>query len=725
MAAAGLKYFAAAANADRGPTLMLGNLHRRSPFWWEGPDGSRILMWYARHYHQIRSEFGLPPVVATGYEGLPSFLHVYDRPDYAADAVMLHGSQWENTSLYPQQATLVQRWSSVFAYPQLQFSGFAEALEKIAASAGKNIPVIRGDGGPYWEDGIASDAYYAALEREDERRALSAEKLATIASLVDRRWKPSRTAIDSMWDSILLMNEHTWGWGRSVTEPHSEDSVKELAYKRLRATIARDSIEYVLDRAMTTIAGPIETPARALVVFNTLNWNRDGWVEFDLQKTRELVDVETNAVVRFEVLEDQPAYQRIRFMASDVPAMGYRTYNVRDKSPEAVSREAPAQVPANPGSTVENSYYRIIIDEQSGALQSIYDKQLKRELVDSSSPYRFNQYVYVTGGDQFPNQLLTFRQWAPRAQLQTHGAARGKVVSISKTPVGTTIRLQSQAPNTPQISTEIVLFDREKKIEFNNRVRKDEVYKKEGVYFAFPINIRQPEFKYEIQSATVNPAKDMVPGAGLEWFSSQNWVSVNEPGLSVSLINKDSFLWTFGDIVRGTWPTEFGRRGSTIFSYVMNNYWNTNYVAAQGGDFLFRYVLTSASALDEAALSRSGWSETTPLERILIKSQDQTFPVQRTLPAGQMSFLQTDNTAVLSTWKLAESGEGTVLRLIELSGKPLDVSVSSPLLKGSTVRLCNAVEECGESFPAVAQKFSFRLRPRQIFTFKISDAARK
>ncbi|HKG98343.1 MAG TPA: glycoside hydrolase family 38 C-terminal domain-containing protein, partial [Pyrinomonadaceae bacterium] len=560
----------------------------------------------------------------------------------------------------------------------------------------------------------------------------SAEKLATVASLVDHRWKPSQAAIDSMWDSILLMNEHTWGWGRSVTEPHSEDSVKELAYKRLRATVARDSIEYLLDRSMTTIAGRVDTPARALLVFNTLNWNRDGWVEFDLQKTRELIDVETNAVVKFEALQDHPAYQRIRFMASDVPAMGYRTYNVRDKSPAAGNRDAPAQVtatetPVTPaGNAVENAYYRIIIDEQSGTVRSIYDKQLKRELVDPSSPYRFNQYVYVTGGDEFPNQLLTFRRWAPRAHLQTHASSGGKIVSIYKTPVGTTIRLQSQGPNTPQISTEIILFDREKKIEFNNRVRKDEVYKKEGVYFAFPIDIRQPEFKYEIQNATVNPAKDMLPGAGLEWFSAQNWVSVSEPGLSVSLINKDSFLWTFGDIVRGTWPTDFGRRGSTIFSYVMNNYWNTNYVAAQGGDFTFRYVLTSAPALDEVALSRIGWSETAPLERILIKSQDQTFPVQRTLPAGQMSFLQIDNPAtVLSTWKLAESGDGTVLRLIELSGKPVSVVVSSPLLQSSISRLCNAVEECGEPISPAGQKFSFRVSPRQIFTFKISDDARR
>ena len=48
---------------------------------------------------------------------------------------------------------------------------------------------------------------------------------------------------------------------------------------------------------------------------------------------------------------------------------------------------------------IENKYYRITIDAQSGAIQSIFDKELQRELVDTASPYRFGQYLYVTGGD--------------------------------------------------------------------------------------------------------------------------------------------------------------------------------------------------------------------------------------------------------------------------------------------------------------------------------------
>ncbi len=763
LAASGLKYFAAAANADRGPTLMLGDLHRRSPFWWEGPDGARVLMWYSRHYHQIGSQFGLPTHVANGYEGLSSFLRVYERPDYAASAVMMHGSQWENTSLYPQQAALVKQWNATFAYPALRYSGFGEALEKISAEterAGAKLPVVRGDGGPYWEDGIASDAYHAAMERETERRAVSAEKLGVIASLVDPRYRPARSALDCMWENIALMDEHTWGWGRSITEPHSEDTTRELATKRLYGVTARGCTEYLLERGMTAIAGRIQTSPRALVVFNTLNWTRDGWVEFDLQKTRELFDLEGGRIVNFDVLEDHPAYQRIRFLARGVPPVGYKTYDVRDKAaPQggatannattaaaattnhattaaattatAAGATAPSAVAARPGASaaatrsnvVENQFYRVTLDPQSGGVRGIYDKGLGRELVDQSGPYRFNQYVYVTGGDNPPTftQLLTYRRHLPLAQLEPRAAGEGRLVSVTKTPSGHSALLESRGVNTPRIMSEIILFDHEKRIEIVNRVSKQTIYKKEAAYFAFPLNLRAPEFKYEVQNGVVRPARDMMPGAGLEWFSAQNWVSAGDAGAEVSLVSTDSFLWTFGDIVRGTWPTEFKPKSSTVFSYVMNNYWGTNYIAAQGGDFTFRYALTSAAKLDAAALSRMGWEQTTPLERTLVKSQDKAAPTVNPLPAPRMSFLETsDPNVLLSAWKHAEEGEGTVLRFIELGGARAGVRVSSPLFGSFMRHTCNAVEDCGRTGARGDGGFNFETAPRQILTFKLT-----
>jgi hypothetical protein len=579
------------------------------------------------------------------------------------------------------------------------------------------------------------------MERETERRAASAEKLGVVASLVDPRYRPSRDALDCMWENISLMDEHTWGWGRSITEPHSEDTTRELATKRLYGLGARHCTEYLLERGMTAIAGRIGTPTRALVVFNTLNWPRDGWVEFDLQKTRELFDLETRQVIGFDVLEDHPAYQRIRFMARGVPSVGYKTYEVRDKAapptnaPPNGATTAPSsnatQGAAAGGAThsgkdiIENSFYRVTLDLASGGVRSIYDKALGRELVDQSAPYRFNQYVYVTGGDNPPTftQLLTYRRHLPFAQLEPYGAYAGRVVSVTKTPTGVSARLESRGVNTPRITTEIILFDNEKRIEFVNRVSKETVYKKEAAYFAFPLALRAPEFKYEVQNAVVRPARDMMPGAGLEWFSAQNWVSAGDADAEVGLVSTDSFLWTFGDIVRGTWPTEFKPQSSTVFSYVMNNYWGTNYIAAQGGDFTFRYALTSAPKLDAAAMSRMGWEQTTPLERTLVKSQDKAAPTANPLPVSRMSFLETgDSPILLSAWKHAEEGEGAVLRFIELGGARAQVRVSSPLFGSFSRRTCNAVEDCDGTGAGGNSDFSFQTAPHQILTFKLTPA---
>ena len=154
---------------------------------------------------------------------------MYENARYHANATILYGTQVENTDLFPQQAELVEKWNSVYAYPRLQYSGFHEALKEIARQFGENIPTIRGDGGPYWEDGAASDACYLAMERWSEARGQTAEKLATLASLVNpaasRRIQPNWIACGP---NMVLMDEHTWDSYNSVSDPASREAVDQL-----------------------------------------------------------------------------------------------------------------------------------------------------------------------------------------------------------------------------------------------------------------------------------------------------------------------------------------------------------------------------------------------------------------------------------------------------------------------------------------------------------------
>ena len=121
LAAAGIKYFVAAGNNDgRSSNPLLTRLNTRSPFWWQGPDGSRVLMWYTLQYAHVAWLFGLPPNSETGRDSLPRFLQAYDRPDYKSDAAIAFGSQAENTDLFPQQAALATQWNEAYAFPKLR-----------------------------------------------------------------------------------------------------------------------------------------------------------------------------------------------------------------------------------------------------------------------------------------------------------------------------------------------------------------------------------------------------------------------------------------------------------------------------------------------------------------------------------------------------------------------------------------------------------------------------
>jgi alpha-mannosidase len=714
LAAAGLKYFVAASNNDRAPVLLYGHLNEQSPFWWEGPDGSKIWMWYSRHYHQVLTLFGLPPQIAAGHDSIPIFLQMFDRPSYRSDAVILYGTQVENTDLFPQQAALTQEWNRIYAYPKLVFSGFSQAMGYIAKQFGPDIPTVRGDGGPYWEDGAASDARNTALGRENEVRALSAEKFSTISTLVDRRMSPGKDALRQMWNDLIMMDEHTWGAYKSISAPHSFESVEQLEVKDAFASDGHRLVNRLIEQSLAAIANSIQDPHWTLLVFNSLNWKRTGWVETDLPDGFEIVERGTQQPIPYEVLFAGNGEQRVRFLASNVPSVGYKAFVIQRTNGQ------PPQVEAAANTVLEGPYYRVEVDIPSGAIRSVFDKQLNKELVDTSSLYHFGQYVYVTGADQLPNRLVEYSGAYPAPELRPHAATNGKLLWVRETPFGPEARVESSSVNTPRIETTILVRKDEKKIEFAYDVEKQEVFTREGVYIAFPFAMERPAFHYEIQNGVVDPAHDMIPGAGHEWFTVQHWVSAEQNGVAAIVLPLDAPLITLGDITRGTWPREFGERRGTIFSYLMNNYWHTNYRAGQGGHFTFRYIVASGPSLDEAALSRLGWEEITPLEVDQIVPQDQAVDIPRPLDPSQASFLQVSNPDVLVTaWKQAEDSKGLILRFLELGGHSGVVRLATPLIKIRSAWLCNAVEVNQQQLSLEDDSVTFEIKPHQILSLRV------
>ncbi len=716
---AGFRQFAAASNSWRAPGQLLGRWNEKSPFYWEGPDGSRVFMWYSRAYLQMHTMFGSPARVAAVRDALPVFLQAYTRPDYTADSAIIFGSQLENTPLGPEQAELPREWAKTYEWPKLAFTNFKDALTVLEKQM-PNRPVYRGDFGPYWEDGFGSDAAFTAVHRRNEQRVNTAESMSTLATTLNPNVHADRDRLDSAWNNILLYDEHTWTYVGGTTQPDHEQTHTQTALKRARASEADREITETIHRTWGQLASILSPKENSLIVFNSLAWPRGGLIETDLQDGTDIIDPSTNAAVPYEVQYIGKGtvlpgfgngYRRVRFMADNVPAFGYRMYRF------GFAKSTEIAQPDTSISVIENQFYRITLDPRAGAIQSIVDKQLNKEIVDQASPYRFGSYLYVTGGDDIPNNSL-YRYGAALnpPSLTVHPAGNGHITAIRKAPFGTVIEMESLSVHTPTIKSEIVVFDTEKKIQFTYRLHKEQVLSKEAAYFAFPFSVDSPTFRYDTQTAWVNPAKDTLPGGSREWFAATRWTSVEGSGFSAAVFPIAAPLVDFGDIVRGNWPTEFMPKSGTIFSWVMNNYWNTNFVPAQGGDMTFRYVVTSAPKLDPAELTRRGWSEITPLE----VGQAGPSRSQGPLPATSASLFTIDNPNVsIVTWKLAEDGQGSILRLQEIAGTSGQVRMGSSFFNIHDAWRCNLLEENQSQLAPTSGRLDLELRPFEILTIRL------
>jgi alpha-mannosidase len=714
LASSGVKYWVAAANNDRAPIFFYDHWNEKSPFWWVGPDGKKVLFWYSRHYMQVQTLFGLPPQLNAIRESLPIYLQAYSKPNYKPDVALIYGTQVENTDLFPSTATFADDWSKLYAYPKLIYSTFPDFFHYLERHYGDQLETFKGDGGGYWEDGIGSDAYYAQEDRENQNRALSAEILSTATHTVDPNLNPPKGMFADIWENIILFAEHTWASYNSVSQPDHDETVKQLRVKDDRADRAALEINDVINRSMSQLANDIHVPENTLVVFNSLNWKRDLVVETDLFEHPTLMDLTTHQKVPLEVLYHKEKFLHVRFVANNVPAVGYKCFSIeytREGGPAAPNRAHE--------DTVENAFYRIKIDEATGSVSSMFDKQLQREIVDANSPYKFGQYFYVTGGDGDTQMINPFPALPP-GQLTAHAARGGKCLGVEKMPWGQSIRLTSSSTNTPRIDTEILLFDENKKIEFRYEVQKDYTTQKEGVYFAFPVAVSQPDFVYATQQQWVDPAHELMKGGSLEWFNIQQWMAVRDRNLAVGIVPLDTSLASFGDINRGTWPGTFAPKTGTIFSYAMNNCWHTNYRAGQGGNFTFRYALTSAPQLDGGALTRLGLEEMRPAELDYVVSQDKPGDPPRPLPAEGTNFLNTsgDNVALI-TWKEAENGDGTILRLQEIAGKSAESQISLPKSSISSARLCSSVEADLHGLPIEGNAVHLTFQPFEVLTVRI------
>lgn len=629
LAQSGIRYFSVGPNSGHRIGYTLSEWGDR-PFYWLSPCGKyKVLCWVAGKGYGYFHGRPLGRGGEAGHRMIFDYLKELEDSNYAYDMVQLRYSiGGDNGPPDPHLSEFVQEWNSRYAHPKLVIATTSEMFHDFERRYGGVLPTFRGDFTPYWEDGAGSSSLETGLNRGAAERLVQAEALWAMLEPAGYPAEEFRSA----WRNVLLYDEHTWGAHSSIWDPEGEFTKSQWKIKQAFALDADRQSRELLHRALQKRRAGGEKVASA-VVFNTSSWPRTDLIVLpgDWILPGPLVRDSQGRVVPSQRLSTG----ELAFLAEGVPPMGATRFTFH---------EGQAGVPA-PARAQElelsNERIRVAIDKESGAINLLKYRGIPFNIVKEDGGGGLNDYLYVAGRD--PKNLKRCGPVAIRVK--------------EPGPLVASLLVESSAPGARGLVREVRIVSGLDRVDICNTIDKEKVFEQEGVHLAFPFHVPGGTMRMDIPWAVVQPEVDQLPGACKNYFTIQRWIDLSNPGFGVTWATLDAPLVEVGAVTADPIVVGWMKRidpSETLYSYVMNNYWETNYKAEQEGPTVFRYSIKPHTGFDLAAAQRFGMEVSQPLIAM---------PAAEGAP-GMDSLLRIEPACVLVTLlKPSEDGKGLVVRL--------------------------------------------------------------
>jgi len=608
-----VRCFFGVANHGRGANEDGDEIHLRSPWRWRGPDGAHVVAFFSDGYSQLR-QLATDPVTTAGLaEALGRWLARYERPDYLPSDLPVVGLHTDNEDFDDLPVEAVAAWNERYVAPRLRWSTPPEYFGAIEPLADR-LPVLEGDGGSYWEDGVGSDPQFVSRYRRAVGRLAAAESLA---ALIRSRWFDLATppgVFARAWEDLGLAVEHTWTWAHVASHPEATQSRDQLRWKhdalRRAERVAIDEGE----RAMSRLAERVATVSPAVLVYNPLAWSRPVVAHLEVSPETAFEAPPGEAEVAAVTLGVVDGLAEVALRVPDVPAFGYRVVRMgRGQRPVVpVDRRLDGE---HWSGEVALGRYDLVFDRATGRIQSLSRRSDGMELVDATSPFPFAGPVVTAGGGtargrgrgREATRLIEADPSLPWPAVSWSAPPLRPVVQ-RRLPDGDVVVLAGSGDRLADVCVELAFFDDDDAIDVRVVATLEATLAKSALYVAFPFRLAEPSVRFDRQVGWVDPARDQLPGSCQDWYTHFHAVVLEgragEGADPVRLFwaSEDAPLFCLGDVVRGRWARR-PLRSATVLSYVANNHWNTNYRPAQGGrlELHYRFGPLGEDPLAEAA----------------------------------------------------------------------------------------------------------------------------
>lgn len=681
LAGLGVRYLSVAHNwAGRSDPDNAGQLSMPRLFRWVGPEGGELVVWRTDTPHGLAYMEG--PMVGfhesydVATDVFPAYLaslgtRAYplplgsifgwldggadtdSRPPFGGDVLHLrtHGRWSDNAGPSRAVSDIVEEWNRRWVFPHLRVSTNEAFFDAAIERAGDTLPTYRGDWNDWWAHGVGAAAAPVGLGRQAQNDLADAATLGAGATLLGGATAADGPVVDpdAGYHQLALWDEHTWGAANSWhhTDHGADAGEHQWYWKVARAYEALDASDHALRLATGALGRALpraEHAAASLYVVNTTAARRDDEVEVFLPAsivglTTPIVLTDSRSQETLPHTErDEPAGSRglgryLRCRVADVPSVGFVRLDITTVSGERTDSSRPLPDPT----LLQNEALAVRIDLQTGTLSSVVDRASGRELVNSDAALGFNHYVYdryATVGQSNHNSskfadignlaLISSRDvGGPAAVVEATEDARGQQVVLEQRVAGADwLRVTYRLPRDLA------------HLEITNRLSKSSTWDKESAYFAFPFAVAEPEVLQESAGGLTGSGQETVPGGAEYMRAIRHFISLADGEQAVGWATAEAPLVEIGTIglpyvpFPSTLPVI---EPATVYSWVHNNIWDTNFPVEQAFETTFRYRVAAGFGHAPSLAARTASSLVQPLRPVLSETAGAQPPTDRSL----------------------------------------------------------------------------------------------
>ena len=351
---------------------------------------------------------------------------------------------------------------------------------------------------------LTSQAYQKRWIRKMELLADDAEKASVAAEWLGARKYPMQRLNDA-W--TLEMGSHFHDLAAGTATPRSY----EFAWND--DVIAMNQFADVFQSATEGVASTLNTNSTGVpvVVFNPLNISRQDVVEAAVNLPAGSPSSVRVTTPDGEEVPAQVANGKVLFLAS-MPSVGYAVYDVQAGNGSNANTHLRVS-----NDTLENDYYRVRLNSD-GDVASIFDKKLDQELLES--PARLA--ISYDNPEQWPAWNMDWEQEQAAPKQYVAGPAKIRVVENGPVRVAIEVSREAAGSKFTQIIS-LAAGEAGKHVEFGNIV--DWNTRESNLKAVFPLKASNEMATYNwdigtIERPTAQPKKFEVP--------SHQWIDLTD-----------------------------------------------------------------------------------------------------------------------------------------------------------------------------------------------------